>query len=139
MHIPEVYVPFIRYTGKTDGEGSQSREYLPSCCVHKIPKIKRSSINTIPSRAQCVIFLSTQKCCSEIAPDFIFSLFPSKIISKDLVCFGRIGRNNFLQYAATSKEYQTRRARKKNSMFVIFPTDIIEEALISLKAIKIKT
>ena len=29
FHIPELHVPFIRYTGKTDGEESRSQEYLP--------------------------------------------------------------------------------------------------------------
>ena len=55
LHIPEEHAPFTWYTGKTDGERSQSQAYLtfapePSWCVHREPKINTIDSNSSRSR-----------------------------------------------------------------------------------------
>ena len=95
----------------------------------------------------CLIFISTEKCCSEIVPHFNFFplspwVFERKLFKgswNGLVCFGRIGIISFKIRPSATDISRSRRARKKKSMLVKFRTVIVMEAQITVAVIETKT
>ena len=98
--------PFhIRYTRKTDGEGSQGQEYLsfvPSCCIHREPKIKHTRTHSLTGKM--FDFHTKSKLLQQYNISFLFFLplslgLQTKIISRILEwsCLLRQNCNNFIQ------------------------------------------
>ena len=103
----------------------------PSCCIRKI---KHDWYSLAGKGRPCLIFISAQKFCSVIVSHFILFGFLLGSLTEKLF---QGSRSN---YSVPAKDIsRSRWTRKKNSMSVIFRTDIIMGALITETVINTKT